>query len=308
MRRASRPGHRVARRTSTRPRSTAPGMGVTATLDGDEYVINGRKYWPCNVGGWDNKGANLNLVVVRTDPEAGGTSGLSAIIVERGTPGITYNSISTSAQRIAPNCEIIFDNARVPAANLIEGTKRQRRPPDQPQLRLVRPGCRDRGGRRGAGGLRGRAGLGQDLHRGRAEADHQLPVPGLRAGRCRREDRGGAVLLLEVRALPRPARLPRRDARRDVQDPLHGDAVRLCLQVHAGRRGQLGGQEAHVRPLPAGGVDPAALRRGQLRDAAPPGARRHGRPVVRPARDHGRRAVEFTKAMEGIDTVPGPRR
>ena len=40
------------------------GMGVTATLDGDEYVMNGKKYWPCNVGGWDNQGANLNLVVV----------------------------------------------------------------------------------------------------------------------------------------------------------------------------------------------------------------------------------------------------
>src|SRR6476646_11983246 len=105
------------------PAIDGAGMGVTATLDGDEYVINGRKYWPCNVGGWDNQGANLNLVVVRTDPEAGGTSALSAIIVERGTPGIKYNSISTSAQRSAPNCEITFDNARVPARNLIEGTK-----------------------------------------------------------------------------------------------------------------------------------------------------------------------------------------
>jgi alkylation response protein AidB-like acyl-CoA dehydrogenase len=99
------------------------GMAVTATLDGDHYVLNGRKYWPCNVGGWDNEGANFNLVVVRTDPKAGGKSGLSAVIVERGTEGITYNSISTSAQRSAPNCEIIFDGARVPAANMIEGTK-----------------------------------------------------------------------------------------------------------------------------------------------------------------------------------------
>ena len=105
------------------PAIDGAGMQVTARLDSDEYVINGRKYWPCNVGGWDNNGANLNLVVVRTDPEAGGTSGLSAIMIERGTPGITYNSISTSAQRSAPNCEIIFDNARVPATNLIEGTK-----------------------------------------------------------------------------------------------------------------------------------------------------------------------------------------
>ena len=52
----------------------------------------------------------IEPVVVRTDREAGGTRGLSALIVERGTPGVTYASISTSGQRLAPNCEIIFDN------------------------------------------------------------------------------------------------------------------------------------------------------------------------------------------------------
>ena len=72
-------------------------MAVTATLDGDEYVINGRKYWPCNVGGWDNQGANLNLVVVPHRPQPRRHEGLSAIIVERGTPGVTYDTISTSA-------------------------------------------------------------------------------------------------------------------------------------------------------------------------------------------------------------------
>ena len=105
------------------PAVDGAGMAVTATLDGDEYVVNGRKYWPCNVGGWDNEGSHLNLVVLRTDTGAGGTSGLSALVVERGTPGITYNSISTLAQRSTPNCEIIFDNARVPAANMLAGAK-----------------------------------------------------------------------------------------------------------------------------------------------------------------------------------------
>jgi alkylation response protein AidB-like acyl-CoA dehydrogenase len=105
------------------PAVDGAGMHVTATLDGDEYVINGRKYWPCNVGGWDNQGANLNLVVVGTDSSRGGMSRLSAIMIERGTPGITYNSISTSAQRSAANCEIIFDDARVPASNMIEGAR-----------------------------------------------------------------------------------------------------------------------------------------------------------------------------------------
>jgi acyl-CoA dehydrogenase len=99
------------------------GMGVIAQREGDEYVLNGRKYWPCNVAGWDGQGANANLVVVRTDPDAGGQDGLSAVIVERGTPGVTYNMISKIGHRLTPNSEIIFENARVPARNLIEGTR-----------------------------------------------------------------------------------------------------------------------------------------------------------------------------------------
>src|SRR3954452_16907813 len=85
------------------------GIGVIAKRDGDEYVLNGRKYWPCNVAGWDGQGANANLVVVRTDPDKGGTEGLSAVVVERGTPGVTYNLISTVGHRLTPNAEIIFD-------------------------------------------------------------------------------------------------------------------------------------------------------------------------------------------------------
>lgn len=99
------------------------GIGVTATRDGDSYVLNGRKYWPCNVGGWDGHGANVNLVVVRTDPSSGGTDGLSAIMVERGTPGVSYKMISKMGHRLTPNSEIIFANARVPARNLVEGTR-----------------------------------------------------------------------------------------------------------------------------------------------------------------------------------------
>lgn len=99
------------------------GIGVTARRDGDDYVLNGRKYWPCNVAGWDGQGANVNIVVVRTDPEKGGTEGLSAIMVERGTPGVSYKLISKIGHRLTPNAEIIFDNARVPARNLVEGTK-----------------------------------------------------------------------------------------------------------------------------------------------------------------------------------------
>jgi alkylation response protein AidB-like acyl-CoA dehydrogenase len=105
------------------PQSHPVGIGVTARRDGDDYVLNGRKYWPCNVAGWDGQGANASIVVVRTDPDKGGTEGLSAIMVERGTPGVSYQLISKIGHRLTPNAEIVFDNARVPAANLVEGTR-----------------------------------------------------------------------------------------------------------------------------------------------------------------------------------------
>ena len=104
------------------PLPSPTGIGVTARREGDSYVLNGRKYWPCNVGGWDGKGANVSIVVVRTDPGKGGTEGLSAIMVERGTPGVSYKLIGKLGHRLTPNSEIVFEDARVPARNLVEGT------------------------------------------------------------------------------------------------------------------------------------------------------------------------------------------
>jgi alkylation response protein AidB-like acyl-CoA dehydrogenase len=105
------------------PLPSPAGIGVTARLEGDEYVLNGRKYWPCNVAGWDGQGANASIVVVRTDPDKGGTEGLSAIMVERGTPGMSFDLIGKLGHRLTPNAEIRFEDARVPAANLVEGTR-----------------------------------------------------------------------------------------------------------------------------------------------------------------------------------------
>lgn len=97
------------------------GLNVVAERKGDDYVLSGRKYWPCNVAGWDGHGADISLVVVRTQPERGGTEGLSAIMVERGTKGIAFNPISKIGHRTTLNAEMIFTDARVPARNLVEG-------------------------------------------------------------------------------------------------------------------------------------------------------------------------------------------
>src|SRR3954465_2190084 len=96
------------------------GIGVIAERDGDDYVLNGRKYWPSSPG-WDAQGTNTSTVIVRTDPEKGGTEGLSALVVERGTPGVSYEFIDKMGHRTAANAEVVFDNARVPAENLLEG-------------------------------------------------------------------------------------------------------------------------------------------------------------------------------------------
>lgn len=96
------------------------GIGLTATRDGDVYILNGRKKWS-SAGGWDAKGVNAQTVIVRTDGDVGGTKGLSAIVVERGTPGISYEFLNKEGHRTASNAFITFDNARVPVDNLLPG-------------------------------------------------------------------------------------------------------------------------------------------------------------------------------------------
>jgi alkylation response protein AidB-like acyl-CoA dehydrogenase len=96
------------------------GIGLTARLDKGrgEYVLDGAKHWPANAGGWDLKGANVNVCIVRTDPGKGGTSGLSAIVVPRGTPGVSYGPpISKLGHRLCQNNTITFENCRVSQEN-----------------------------------------------------------------------------------------------------------------------------------------------------------------------------------------------
>ncbi len=103
------------------PAQYPAGIGLVARHDKGrgEYVLNGAKHWPCNAGGWDLQGANLNICIVRTDPEAGGKSGLSAIAVPRGTPGISYSQpISKIGHRLCQNNSIRFEEARVSEENI----------------------------------------------------------------------------------------------------------------------------------------------------------------------------------------------
>ncbi|MHC4126662.1 MAG: acyl-CoA dehydrogenase family protein [Planctomycetota bacterium] len=107
-------------------RSAHPaGITVTAAYDkaNDEYVLNGRKMWNTNGCGWDKKGADVSVVIARTDTSAGGDKGLSAFIVPRGTRGyVTTGILDTMGHRTTVQPELLFEDCRVPASHLLPGT------------------------------------------------------------------------------------------------------------------------------------------------------------------------------------------
>ncbi|MEX1251586.1 MAG: acyl-CoA dehydrogenase family protein [Hyphomonas sp.] len=95
--------------------SDAAGLKTKATRDGDHYILNGTKRYITNA----NK-ADLFTVMARTNPDEPGARGVSAFIVERGTPGLSVGKPEKKmGQQGAHICDVIFENARVPAANMI---------------------------------------------------------------------------------------------------------------------------------------------------------------------------------------------
>jgi acyl-CoA dehydrogenase len=97
--------------------SDAASLRTTAARDGDHYVINGTKRFITNA-----PEAGIYTVMARTNPEIKGASGISAFIVEKGTPGLSLGKIDKKmGQKGAHTCDVIFENCRVPAANIIGG-------------------------------------------------------------------------------------------------------------------------------------------------------------------------------------------
>lgn len=96
--------------------SDAGSLIATAQKDGDSYVINGEKKWNTNGGV-----ASLYTVYAATD-RSRGTRGISAFIVEKGTPGFEIGKREdTMGIRCVPVHELHFKNCRVPAENLLGG-------------------------------------------------------------------------------------------------------------------------------------------------------------------------------------------
>ncbi|MAB09793.1 acyl-CoA dehydrogenase family protein [Hyphomonas sp.] len=95
--------------------SDAGSLTTKAIRDGDHYVFNGTKRYITNA----NK-ADIFTVMARTDPDTPGAKGVSAFVVERDTPGVSVGVPEKKmGQQGAHICDVIFDNARVPASNMI---------------------------------------------------------------------------------------------------------------------------------------------------------------------------------------------
>jgi alkylation response protein AidB-like acyl-CoA dehydrogenase len=92
------------------------GIRTTARREGDEYVINGTKMWITNA-----RYANPLPVIVKTDPSASPAhKGMSVILVEQGKPGFeVLKDIPKVGYKGTESCEVLLDNVRVPAENLL---------------------------------------------------------------------------------------------------------------------------------------------------------------------------------------------
>jgi alkylation response protein AidB-like acyl-CoA dehydrogenase len=92
----------------------AGSMRMTATNDGDTYVLDGSKIWI-------TQGSIADLVAVFAVTDASkGPNGISAFLVEKGTPGFTVGKLEKKMGiRGSPTVELVFEHCRIPAANRI---------------------------------------------------------------------------------------------------------------------------------------------------------------------------------------------
>jgi acyl-CoA dehydrogenase len=95
--------------------SDAASLRTTAIRDGDHYIVNGTKRYITNA-----PTADIFTLMARTNPADKGAGGVSAFIVEAKTPGLSIGKIDKKmGQRGAHTADVIFENCRVPAGQLI---------------------------------------------------------------------------------------------------------------------------------------------------------------------------------------------
>ncbi len=100
--------------TESNTGSDAGNMRTTAVKDGDQWVINGAKNFITH-----GITGDIAVVIARTG-EVGDSHGMTAFVVERGTPGFTGGRKENKlGMRASETAELIFDNCRVPSENIL---------------------------------------------------------------------------------------------------------------------------------------------------------------------------------------------
>ena len=94
--------------------SDARNIETTMLRDGDDYIINGRKWW---TSGAADPRCKILIVMGRTNPDAASHQQQSMVLVPVDTPGVTIvrSTPVFGWQDQHGHCEIVFDNVRVPA-------------------------------------------------------------------------------------------------------------------------------------------------------------------------------------------------
>ncbi|MCE3264231.1 MAG: pimeloyl-CoA dehydrogenase large subunit [Pseudoduganella sp.] len=93
--------------------SDLASLKTTAVRDGEHYIVNGQKTWT-TLGQY----ADMIFCLVRTDPNVRKQEGISFLLIDMKTPGITVRPIIMLDEEHEVN-EVFFDNVRVPVANLV---------------------------------------------------------------------------------------------------------------------------------------------------------------------------------------------
>ncbi len=94
--------------------SDAKALKTTAVKKGDYWVLNGSKTFITNANF-----SNYHVIIARTDPEKG-NHGISAFVVEKGTPGFKIGkNLNKLGMRASDTAELFFDNCKVPRENML---------------------------------------------------------------------------------------------------------------------------------------------------------------------------------------------